>query len=213
MERLISIGYDHALASHYGAAGWAFNNGGHVGTFYIVTSKIGTQGHLTTDNYDFLVSKGFEIASHSTNHYKFSETPPTPETLDIDIVQSKQTLENLGYTINGYVPPYVYLTQEIIDVVQQHYDYVLYNLSKPQLTSTIPIIQSIGVNKNSTFDAVKQKIDEAIANNTPRCINFHNIVSNPVKQSDVSIQMFKDIVNYLNSINVVSTTHKELSHF
>ena len=178
-----------------------------------VVQRIGTSGHMTLQQLLDLQAKGFEIASHSETHVRIDDTT-SDSNLYYETVQSKIDLENMGFKVTGFIPPYAKETTTSFDLIKNNYDWteffspMLYtpryitspaDLDYSKNTYGIYHIPSWGVgNKDDlkTFTDVKNKIDYIIANNYWISINFHDIVTSDRKY-DISPNVFHEIIQYI----------------
>ena len=183
-----------------------------VGTMGPLSERVGTSGHITQQQLLDLQAIGFEISSHSTTHELISDSTPASVLYD-EIVQSKIDLENMGFQIHGYIAPYNILTIGSFELIKNNYEWTtfwgpiqpvpremtLQTLADSYATHGIYHEYAWGVGNGYTMDTVtnvKNKIDEAIANNYLIAFKFHQIIDGS-NQYLTSPAMFAEIIDYV----------------
>jgi len=73
--RGIVLTFDDGYEDNYTIAFPILKKYGWTGTFFVVTSTIGTRGHMTTAQLDEMSRAGMAIESHGQHHIDFSQLP------------------------------------------------------------------------------------------------------------------------------------------
>ena len=88
-------GYDDIYANAYPL----LHQHGMVGTFNIITGKVGWQGYLTWPQLQEMSAAGMDIESHTVNHVDLDSLDPAR--LDYELAESKQQLDtHLGVSVS-----------------------------------------------------------------------------------------------------------------
>jgi len=205
---LVSIGFDHVFAEQFQASVYMHSKG-IIGTYYVVTERVGQSGFMDYDQLRLAQSHGFEIMSHTQTHYKFKDdvTGHDPDLVQSEIIDSKQILISEGLDVIGFAPPYGFLDDELLSTVIENYQYT--GLVGPQFNTVNGLIQAEQRNGITTLttvsissvaytiDDVKQFIDTAIAQKFYLNLNFHKLVQSNPTGNETTRSMFKEIVDYI----------------
>lgn len=89
-------------------------------TFFVITSKIGTEGFVTWAELKEMQAAGWEIQSHTVSHARLIDL--TPEDLKAELQKSQQAIqENLGTEANCVAYPFGVHDQRVRNVVSETY--------------------------------------------------------------------------------------------
>jgi peptidoglycan/xylan/chitin deacetylase (PgdA/CDA1 family) len=89
--RRVVLTFDDGYEDHFATVFPLLRKYGFTGTFFVVTSSVGTRDHLTVDQIRQMAEAGMEIGSHGVHHVDFSRLPlPAARA---ELVQSRATLE------------------------------------------------------------------------------------------------------------------------
>ena len=205
---LVSIGFDHVFSEHYQASAYMHRKG-IIGTYYVVTGRVGDNSFMDYDQIRRAQSHGFEIMSHTQIHYRFvgDISGHDPDLVQSEIVDSKQILISEGFDVVGFVPSHGFLDDELRSVVIENYQFTgqhrgqfntVDSLKKTEQTNGIKTFNSDGVNSvNYTIDDIKEMIDTAIAQKYYLNLNFHQLVKSNPTGNQTTFSMFKEIVDYI----------------
>jgi len=208
---LVSIGFDHAFSEQFRASSYMHKND-IVGTYYVVTDRVGEKGFMNYNQLRNAQKNGFEIASHTQTHYKFRNDVEghDPDLIKSEIVDSKQILISRGFDVIGFLPPHSFLDDELRSVVIENYQYTgqlrgptgnfntVDGLKQTEQTNGIRTFTSVSVTSAKyTIDDIKQLIDTAIAQKYYLNLNFHQLVKSNPTGNKTTISMFKEIVDYI----------------
>lgn len=101
----ILITFDDGHADNYTNAFPIMQKYGFTGVLYIVTNYLGVQGYLNRDQVLEMYRAGWEVGSHTMNHYDLTKL--TPEQQSREIAGSKKKLEDvLGIDILTIAYPF-----------------------------------------------------------------------------------------------------------
>jgi len=103
-EKLAILTFDDGYSDNFDYAWPVMKKYKAMGTFFIITGKIGQNEHMNEDQIEELVNSGNEIGSHTVNHIELDKYKG--ETLTGELFQSKETLEKLlGKSIVSFCYP------------------------------------------------------------------------------------------------------------
>ncbi|HKV45461.1 MAG TPA: polysaccharide deacetylase family protein [bacterium] len=83
--------FDDGYADNYAVVFPLLRRYGFVGTFFVVTSSVGTRDHLTVPQIREMARAGMEIESHGVHHVDFSRLPLTQARREL--TESRTSLE------------------------------------------------------------------------------------------------------------------------
>lgn len=92
--RQIILTFDDGYEDHYTVVFPLLKRYGFTGTFFVVTSAVGTRDHLTVSQIREMAAAGMEIESHGVHHIDFSVLPPGAARREL--AESRKTIE--GWT-------------------------------------------------------------------------------------------------------------------
>jgi peptidoglycan/xylan/chitin deacetylase (PgdA/CDA1 family) len=99
----VLLTFDDGTADH-GMAGSHLHENGLVGTFFVITGRLGKEGRLSASDVKRLVAQGHRIGSHTTSHRQLPSLT-TPEIFK-ELRTSRSVLEDLtGRTVDWLAPP------------------------------------------------------------------------------------------------------------
>jgi peptidoglycan/xylan/chitin deacetylase (PgdA/CDA1 family) len=115
--RPILITFDDGHLDNYTNAFPIMQKYGFTGALYLVVNYIGTDGYMNVDQIIEMYNAGWEVGSHSTNH--FDLTKLDPQMLRKEIVGSRAVLEDmLGIPIETFAYPFGAKKSSAIDYVK-----------------------------------------------------------------------------------------------
>jgi hypothetical protein len=112
-KRAVAITFDDGTSSDIEVAAPALSSVGFTATFYVVTSRVNTQGYLSRNDLRCLAAHGFEIGSHSVTH---SFLPGlTSADLQHELRDSKDQLEQwIGLPVSHFSCPLGGYTRSVV---------------------------------------------------------------------------------------------------
>jgi peptidoglycan/xylan/chitin deacetylase (PgdA/CDA1 family) len=117
-EKPIVISFDDGYVDNYTTALPILTKHGFTATIFIVTSYINGPGFMSWPQLKDLVSKGWEIEGHTTNHPYLTKIDPS--TVLNEIIPSKELLtKELGHPVNFFAYPYGDLNANIAQAVKE----------------------------------------------------------------------------------------------
>ncbi|MEO5690675.1 MAG: polysaccharide deacetylase family protein [Candidatus Saccharimonadales bacterium] len=200
----VTFTFDDGRASTYTRAATILNSYNLSGTAYITTdcvgmTKVPNTCHAANDVSYMTWAQikalrdtyKWEIGSHSKSHPYMASTNAddgqpkmlTPQQIVNELAASKAALAAQGINATSYASPYgdynPYVLQEVAKVYSSHRGFA------DQNDNTWPyndyLLNNMQVQTPVTVDAVKAKIDSAIAKKTWLVLTFHDIVLKPSK--------------------------------
>jgi peptidoglycan/xylan/chitin deacetylase (PgdA/CDA1 family) len=111
----VSITFDDALAEQNAAAD-ILHGRGLNGTFYIISSAVGTPGHFKQGDLKRLVSLGHEIGGHSVSHRDLTTLPA--DEARREVCTDRATLARWGFRVTSFSYPYASHNRSIEAIVR-----------------------------------------------------------------------------------------------
>lgn len=206
-EPKISFTFDDGRASTYTRAAPILNSYNLSGTAYITTDCVGMTkvpntcraandvSYMTWSDIKTLRDTyKWEIGSHSKSHPYMASTNTadgqpnmlTPQQITNELTASKTALANQGITATSYASPYGDYSPSVLQEVAKSYG--SHRGFADQNDNVWPyndyLLNNMQVQSPVTTDAVKAKIDDAIAKKTWLVLTFHDIVPKPSKNAN-----------------------------
>lgn len=100
---VVSLTFDDALADQDAARAILAAHGFHA-TFYVISGRVGTSGHLTWSQLDQLAAEGHEIAGHTVDHLNL--TTLTTDQQQQEICHDRVVLLDAGFPITSFAYPF-----------------------------------------------------------------------------------------------------------
>ncbi|MTI60673.1 MAG: hypothetical protein FH762_12025 [Firmicutes bacterium] len=143
---------------------------------FVITKYLGHEKHLSLKQLAELKSAGWEIGSHTINHYDL--TTVIPEFLHKEIIDSKQILKNNELIDNDFASfcsPNGKWSPTIEKIVSANYTIArgnkLYIFNKTQNEDIIPKV----IVKTTSINRIKQWIEEYQKKDQPLILVFHEV--------------------------------------
>lgn len=176
---------------------------------FVITKYIDHEKHLSLKQLKELKSAGWEIGSHTINHYNL--TTVIPEFLHKEIIDSKQILKNNELIDNDFASfcsPKGAWNSSIAEIVANNYTIArgdkLYIFNSLKDTDIIPRV----IVKTTSISRIKQWIEEYQKKEQPLILVFHEVAdggneyffpTNKFKElimllKDYKISLFKDLI-------------------
>ncbi len=177
-------------------------------TSYVITGKVGTEGHMTLIQLIELYNNGWEIGSHTVTH---------PELVDIDdkqlqkeIADSKKWLEVEGFEVFTIASPYGLYDERVVDVMKQHYygnrttELGLNDIPLKNPTEDLYRLKTVFFEGDMTLEEIKAWVDKAFAEGKFLIISFHRVddihkVEGEAKLYTTDIEEFEELTRYVLS--------------
>jgi peptidoglycan/xylan/chitin deacetylase (PgdA/CDA1 family) len=119
-DRPVIISFDDGDMDVYDNAYPIMLEYGFIGAFYIVSSRLGADGYVGIDQLKDMVSKGWEIGSHTINHIDLTQNH---DYVRDEMLQSRLDIEDaLSVTVTSIAYPYG-LVDEYVATKAQEYGY------------------------------------------------------------------------------------------
>lgn len=91
------------------------------GLCFVVVNWIGAPNRMNLNQLRELESEGWEIGSHTLSHSSLIHVDPNFARLEI--VESKERLQGMGFRINAFAYPYGRFNTQIVEMVKKNYDW------------------------------------------------------------------------------------------
>lgn len=204
---VVTLSFDDGCSSQYKYAWPIMHQKGVVGTFYVVSGWINTNGNMTAQQLKVLFAHGNEIASHSVHHSNFlylTEAQARKEFAD-----SKAQLQRMvpGLTVKNFAYPGEDGNSLTDSWCKSYYRSARYGPGvNPLPCSNFRLLAgtSGAVSDNEDYLTYKWYVDYAFGQKAWLILFFHNIVPAYMEKSgyDTSTQTFTKIINYIQAKHI-----------
>ncbi len=149
--------------------------------------------------------RGFEIASHSYYH-DINLTLKTKSEIMFEVVHSKTILEKVvGFNnVKSFAIPFSIQNDTVKTIVSQYYDCMrIYGggLNNKPPVDRFELHSNFYMGNNTTFNFVKSRIDQTIAENKWCVIMLHNVKPDGVLSLyEIYITLLEDVLSYITSL-------------
>jgi peptidoglycan/xylan/chitin deacetylase (PgdA/CDA1 family) len=209
----VSLNFDDGYLSTYQNALPILNAAGFKSDQFIITGRMNPQfpGYVQPNQVLDMQAHGHAIEAHTRTHPDL--TALTPSELINEVQGSRDDLKNIGVTpVNYFAYPYGDYNSNVIQAVKNAGFFgarssdggfndpanpSIYALKRKPMTNT------------TTFSQIKMFIDQAMADKTWVILLFHQVDDTGAEYA-VTPELFQQVVNYLQSINVKPVTISEV---
>lgn len=192
------------------------------GVLYVIVRTIGSENHLSLEQLRELKKAGWEIGSHTIHHSNLEML--TPQGLFQEIASSRLQLQQLGLIENSYASfctPMSKWNQDIKKIAAEHYQIVrgkkLFvfpnnqslnttnssSIPEADITSTIGEVIPKIVVQETAITVFQKWLEEAIEDNIPLVLVFHDIVEGGNEYS-FPPEKFKEVINLIKDYSVIT---------
>ena len=204
---VVSIGLDHGFASQKDVADY-MNNKNMTGSLFIITRQLSNPFFMNTTTLLHLQDTNWEIVSHTTNHTLLVGAEQS--IIDFEVVESRGILENLGFEIYGFTPPFIALDEPAMTTVFDNYHWVGvrggptidFEYDEPSDTYLVPSTEVGTGSVIFDFQSAKDMIDDAIINDKWLVMNVHQIDEDADNPFSFPLTEIQKIIDYLDETNV-----------
>jgi len=174
----ISITFDDNYSNQLDYAWESMAARGIVGTFYVLTNTVNSQGYLNYGDLQSLQAAGNEIASHSVSHTSFDSLSDTQ--IRDECLNSKTILESNGLFVSNFAYPNGVTASHIDSIVDDYYSSGRTAFVSPYLVE-LPNNQFRvpGFNKENNVNELillKDMVDQLYNTNSWGVFLFHNVL-------------------------------------
>ena len=214
---LVTFEFDDASISDYTVLKPIFTAKNVPACAAVITSKVGTANFCTKAQLLDLQALGWEMMSHSINHYA-DLIAVSDATSEAEFRDSKEWLVTNGFNVESFAYPYGYFGDREKGYAKKYYrsarayGYGLTGLNDPPVETyeLKTIFLTVGAMSNpsglalDTFNHFKYYIDKAVAENKWAIITSHaaDIVTNNLTA------LLEQVIDYAKSVSNV-VTHKQ----
>ena len=148
---------------------------------------------------------GFEIISHSTDGTGMNDASIDPSTIESKLKTSKETLENLGFRIKGWVTPSSRMAEVFKPILRKYYQWAITKYFGSYSGTGIPyakpynnVFNHFRVSlEDTTLANAKAAVDLAIANYG--CLSFYSHAAQlDASGSQLTSANLADLLTYVN---------------
>lgn len=183
-----------------------FQEFGFLPSYAILSSKLNA---ANADEYRKYYLNGCTILAHSVTHPVMSNTSISYEDVDAQMLNSKNTIESYGMKVSGWVTPSSLLHDSFLPLMEKNFGYGFTNKNAGKFDESVEPIKmgryglEAGLSGHN-LDAVKSRIDTAVANNELLVVYGHQIPSTYINQDGtpyVTEQDLRDVLTYLKQLS------------
>lgn|GEM_PF-2566727 len=206
-QAMITFSYDDGWNSIYEYALPLHEKYGIPATFNIIARMVVEEKfhsqYFSPEKVIDSAKRGIEIASHSYYH-DIALTEKTDEEIHFELSESKKILSELAGDVETFAVPYSLYDDRVKNIAEQYYRGV--RVFGQKLNNIPPddvyrLYSAVAVTNKTTFEEVKQKIDEAVNKKKWIIIMFHGI--NPKKETyyEITPELLEQIMEYVSSFD------------
>ena len=203
----ISYRFDDGDITQYDIAFNTLKMLNQVGSFYIITDKIGLNGFMTAENLKEIYKYGNNIGSHSCSH-KDNWINSSNYHIKKEIIDSKIILRNLGFKPKIFCFPKMAMNNTTEIMARNNYNAIFKNYSNNRILKLnknyIPSYPTkYGIKELYNLINKKSEIDVWLV------ITFHKITNFP-SEYDITPEEFVNILLLVDK-GIKNNTHKNIT--
>ena len=216
---VVTIAFDDGWNSQFNNSFPLMREHGFNGTYYIITSLIGTGDYMNMSDLHALQNSGNEIGSHTVDHQDL--TYLTDAQIDYECNASQQFLQANGFPATDFAYPDGDSNSHVDSIVLQYYRSARYAygsgiympIPPTPIQMSIPMGYAGETGDSSALLQDESVVDWAHATNSWVIIFFHNILTTPLtKPWEIEQSDFATLLNYLANSGVqVLTVNQALN--
>jgi peptidoglycan/xylan/chitin deacetylase (PgdA/CDA1 family) len=178
-----------------------------IGSFYIITDKIGEEGYMNIDNLKEMYKDGNQIGSHSCSHTD-GWIESNKFIIKKEIIGSKQILKNHGFQPKIFCFPKMKMNEKTEILAKKVYTAVFKKYSEDRILrlnkNSIPSIPTkFGINK--ICETIKKRSEKDVW----LVITFHKITNFP-SEYDITPKDFVKILKIVDN-GIKKNTHRNVT--
>jgi PGF-pre-PGF domain-containing protein len=191
------------------------NNNGQRGIVYPIKDYVNTHGgYMLIWDLNYLKRNGWDISSHA-NHADLLNLNNSQ--IQDNLTSSRQWLIDNGFNPDFLAYPYNGFNDNIVSITKDE-GYVMARTvvngtfeDSPSLKNGDALLRlkAIEVKKGTTIDDLKALIDHTKSTNSTMQFIFHEVISTPVSDYDVSTTVFQAFSDYLKSTGIAVVTYSD----
>ena len=218
---VVTIAFDDGKSSQISNAFPVMERYGFVGTYYIITNYVGSDGYMKLSDLNTLQNAGNEIASHGVDHPAF--TYLTDDQINYESSASQQFLQHNGFPAANFAYPYGDSNSHTDSIVLQYYRSARHSYGAGYFMSIPPAATQMSIpmgfagetGDSSALQQDEWAVNQAYETNSWVIIFFHDILPTPptdpwqIQQSE-----FAALLNYVANSGVqVLTVNQALNQW
>ncbi len=212
----VSFTFDDAASTTYTNALPVLSSKGLSATEYVNTGYVGKPGYMSWSQIQQLQNTyKWDIGGHSVTHPLMSTLNDTQ--LRYEVEQSKKDLIAHGITNPvSFATPYGDYSNKVIATIARYYQSHRPFHDRAYLNDypyNKYLIYVKSVEKTTTVTEVKSWVDYAKSTNGWLVLVFHDVVTNPTDQYDVSTNFLKQIADYVKTSGIRNATVSEMTAY
>jgi|GEM_PF-7084020 len=209
-DGMVSLNFDDGNIDAFNNAVPIMQSDGLVGTFYVVTNRIGAQGFLSQDDLMTLQNAGDEIGAHSRSHPDL--TTLSDAELQNEIAGSKADLAAIGINATTFAYPFGSFNAHVEQAVKNAgFIGARSTNDGTNTTASDPFaLDRINMTDTTSLSQVESEIQGALANHEWIILVFHHVNNTDSGGPEVvSTSFFQNLADYLASQHVPIVTNAQ----
>lgn len=202
----VTLTFDDGYDGVYLRARPRMDKYGFAGVAYVVTGLVGAPGRMTVDQLKSLQDLGWDIASHTKSHKFLVGDKLADAEMENELAGSKEWLVNNGFPQGSrhFSSPGGEFNDSVLSTVKKYYASHRTIMEEKEICPPAdPYMLKVRNIINSTpVDAVKGWVDQAASNKEWLILVFHNITETAEVETQVSVQAFQSIIDYIAAADV-----------
>ncbi len=206
---VVSFTFDDGMDTQYTGCYPILAAAGYPATTYVHSGDIinGYDWKLSLPELTALRDAGWEISSHTTDHWNSVTNQTSVAQLEPPVASNKAWLDANGFPNSGFASPNGWVNPTITSVVKKYHPYNRTSWGVQELPPSDPYMLRIdgsaaNIDNNSGVTALRAMLDDAVANK--RWVIFLNHVWNPPSG------YFTTVVNEVKARNLPVATVRDV---
>lgn len=203
-QGMVTLSYDDGRVNNFELALPLHEKYGVPATFNVIASRFDHPLFINKSITHECHRRGVEIASHSYYHSGWL-IDKTEEEIHFEFGESQRILEDIIQdTVDTFAVPFSRYDERVKAIGMQYYKGIR---SFGSIQNSIPpqdrywIYSALAIEQTTTFADIKEKIDEAIANNEWCVIMLHGVKPTPEDIYDITPTLLEQVLAYITSFD------------
>lgn len=207
-QAMVTFAYDDGKLSNYEEALPLHEEYKMPATFYIIGKRAipdsDLDEFLTIDMIKDSFERGVDIGSHTYYHDNLTEKDD--EELHFEMSESKEAIEKIigEGTVKTVAIPYSKHNEKVKEIAKEYYDGMrIHENTLNEIPKEDPhaLYSAIAPLNDTTFEDIKEQIDNAVAENKWAVIMLHGIDKDKEHRFEITPDLLEEVLKYVNTFD------------